>query len=725
MATTSAPAKRTKGATGQINITELVLKTPYRGSVDIDKWRNALRSAESVYYPMRVLLYELYNELMLDGHLVSVITKRRRAVSGIPIVFLRKGKEEPTVMEYLKGNAFKKMLADLIDSRFFGHSLVQCYFDEKFNYKLIPRKHVKPETGQVIKYETDQLGIPYREAPVWDYVIEAGDEKDLGLLLSAAQYVIWKRGCFGDWAELGELFGRPLRKGMYNGHDANAKDQLLTILEQLGGAPYIAYPEGTSVEVDASGSNLTGDMYEHLKNACNDEISKIIIGSTLTTESGSKGARSLGEVHERSERALFQDDREFIINLLNEKFVDMLVKNGFNADGGEFVYQDTEEIDKVQKFDIDMKLKAAGIPIDDEYFYEEYDVPKPANYDQIIAEKKVAIPPVPAPVSPSPSPSPDLAEPRPNSPSPQVPKSKTPTTDKAEKIKLKSLYKSMVGFFGSARSETGPQAVSKGFESAARTRARQLAKQIHDGTLPEGTIVDEELAGMIAEELRKAIVQGLGGDITSFATDTNMRKLAEDLHRNIYQFSAAKTEALLTEMNALLVSDKGEAKSWKDFRNSVDELNVKYNRDYLKTEWNTATSTAQTAGKWSAFKDNADILPMLQYVTAGDEKVRDDHAILDGIVRDINDPFWDTYYPPNDWNCRCDVILLSNPDAPETDLEDPERFPDGLPDIPESFAQNPGKTGEVFDQDNPTMAAASAEAISVGDKLFSDYLNSV
>ena len=70
---------------------------------------------------------------------------------------------------------------------------------------------------------------------------------------------------------------------------------------------------------------------------------------------------------------------------------------------------------------------------------------------------------------------------------------------------------------------------------------------------------------------------------------------------------------------------------------------------------------------------------MLQYVTAGDEKVRDDHAILDGVVADINDPFWNTYYPPNDWNCRCDVIQLSNPDAPATDLEDAERFPDGLP----------------------------------------------
>ncbi|MBV5327207.1 MAG: DUF935 family protein [Chlorobium sp.] len=718
MAKVTVPAKRTKGASGQINITELVLKTPYRGSVDIQKWRNAITSAESVYNPMRVQLYELYNDLMLDGHLISVIGKRRRSIKKAPIVFMRKEKEDEAINDYLKGNQFKNMLSDLLDSHFFGHSLVQCYFDEKFSYKLIPRKHVKPEMGHVVRSESDQTGIPYREGAVWDYVIEAGEDKDLGLLLSAAQYVIWKRGSFGDWAELGELFGRPLRKGSYNGHDAGAKDQLLTLLEQLGGAPYIVYPEGTSVEVDASGSNLTGDLYERLKNSCNDEISKVFIGSTLTTEAGTKGARSLGEVHERGEQDVFTEDQDYIVNILNEKFVDMLTKFGFKADGGKFVLQDSKKLDKKTKFEIDIKLKESGLPIDDDYLYEAYDIPKPKNYDELkAAATKPVAPAPPATDEPAP-PEPPSKIPAPKSPSPSVPKSPS-------KAALKALFKSFTDFFGSARRETGPTAINKGFESATRTRARQLARMIQEGTLPEGMIVDEELADMIAEELRGAIVQGLGGEITSFATETNMRKLAEDLHRNIYQFSAAKTEAMLSEMNTLLVSDTGEAKSWKAFRDSVDELNIKYNRDYLKTEWNTATSSAQTAGKWSGFKDNADILPMLQYVTAGDEKVRDDHAILDGVVADINDPFWNTYYPPNDWNCRCDVIQLSNPDAPATDLEDAERFPDGLPVVPGDFAQNPGVTGAVFGKENPTMASASKEAISIGDKLYDDYLKTV
>ena len=718
------PAQRKAGESGQINISELVLKAPYRQSTDIQKWRNAILSAENIYNPNRTQLYDLYVDMMLDGHLTSVIDKRRRAVAGMPIVFMRKGKAEPSVTDYLKGRYFKQMLSDLLDARFWGHSLVQCYFDpDQFTYTLIPRKHVKPELGVVTISENDVNGISFRDGAVTNYVIESGWPNDLGLLLSAAQYVIWKRGCFGDWAELGELFGRPLRKGEYNGHDASAKEQLFTLMEQLGGAPYIIYPEGTKVEVDASGSNLTGDIYDHLKNACNDEISKLILGNTLTTQAGNKGARSLGEVHERGERTLFRDDREYILDILNDKFVKMLVAHGFKADSGVFVFEDTEELDKKTKFDIDLKLKESGLPISDDYLYETYDIPKPTNYDELKNAAKVApvVPPVAEPVPSDPA----LPPTPPSKKAPVPPPApKQPANPKAP-VGTYTFLRSIVDFFAKARNKSGQFAVADGFEHATRTRARQLAKQIQDGTLPEGMIVDEELASMIAEELRGAISEGLGGDITTFATDTNMRSLAGDLMKNVYRFSAAKTEAMLKEMNSMLIDGDGKARSWSDFRGAVDDLNVKYNRDYLKTEWNTATSTAQTAGKWAGFKDNADVLPMLQYVTAGDEKVREDHAILDGIVKDINDPFWDTYYPPNDWNCRCDVIQLSNPDAPDTNLEDPERFPDGLPEIPDDFAQNPGKTGEVFDDKNPTMASASDESLKMGDKLYQDYLNTV
>ena len=51
-----------------------------------------------------------------------------------------------------------------------------------------------------------------------------------------------------------------------------------------------------------------------------------------------------------------------------------------------------------------------------------------------------------------------------------------------------------------------------------------------------------------------------------------------------------------------------------------------------------------------------------------DSRVRPEHAAWDGIVKPVNDPFWNTRYPPNDWNCRCFVTELKKGD--ETNLKE-------------------------------------------------------
>ena len=87
---------------------------------------------------------------------------------------------------------------------------------------------------------------------------------------------------------------------------------------------------------------------------------------------------------------------------------------------------------------------------------------------------------------------------------------------------------------------------------------------------------------------------------------------------------------------------------------------------------------------------DADVLPLLQYQTIGDGRVRPTHAALDNIIRPISDPFWKQYYPPNGWRCRCTVIQLS--EGQETDLSG-FNPPD---DVPPLFRMNAGQDGYVF-----------------------------
>jgi hypothetical protein len=96
------------------------------------------------------------------------------------------------------------------------------------------------------------------------------------------------------------------------------------------------------------------------------------------------------------------------------------------------------------------------------------------------------------------------------------------------------------------------------------------------------------------------------------------------------------------------------------------------------------------ASDWKRIEADADVLPLLQYQTIGDGRVRPTHQALDNIIRPISDPFWKQYYPPNGWRCRCTVIQLS--EGQETDLSG-FNPPD---DVPPLFRMNAGIDGYVF-----------------------------
>lgn len=50
----------------------------------------------------------------------------------------------------------------------------------------------------------------------------------------------------------------------------------------------------------------------------------------------------------------------------------------------------------------------------------------------------------------------------------------------------------------------------------------------------------------------------------------------------------------------------------------------------------------------------------LQYITKRDARVRQEHAILDGVIKKVTDSFWEIYNPPNGWGCRCRTQKLQS-----------------------------------------------------------------
>lgn len=66
------------------------------------------------------------------------------------------------------------------------------------------------------------------------------------------------------------------------------------------------------------------------------------------------------------------------------------------------------------------------------------------------------------------------------------------------------------------------------------------------------------------------------------------------------------------------------------------------------------------AAQWEVVQRDEDTTHM-QYLSIEDERVRDTHAALNGLIIPKDDPFWTKHYPPWEWGCRCRVRPM-NPD---------------------------------------------------------------
>lgn len=211
---------------------------------------------------------------------------------------------------------------------------------------------------------------------------------------------------------------------------------------------------------------------------------------------------------------------------------------------------------------------------------------------------------------------------------------------------------------------------------------------VFNGSLKSGDTFPSVL-NLVGKTLQDSIEYGFGGMLADADFKTPDGEMLLRLTKDVWQFSAAKNYSQLHDMTLALTDADGNMRNYADFKEAATAINEKYNNAWLKTEYNLAVNSSTMAARWVDFEKNKADMPFLQYSTVGDGNVRPEHQVLNGIIRKVDDSFWNTHYPPNGWNCRCDVRQLATSYAQETV---------GLPDIviPSMFRTNLAKTGLVF-----------------------------
>ena len=681
-------------------IQTLVVKPNNRNVTDIDTWRNALKAADK---GKREKLYDLYADLLLDNILSSAIDKRVMAITNADIAFMRNDENVPEMDTFIDSPEFEDIIKEIVMSVFWGKTVLELDFSgETAKPYSIPRKNIRPDLGLIVVNSTDESGTPYRAD---DFFLEAGKDDDLGLILKAAPFCIYKRGGFGDYAQFIELFGMPQRIGKYNSNDDATRKILEQVLDQAGSAAWAVIPKEADVETNSPTITTGVGLYIDFIKACNEEILIGILGQTMTTQNGS--SKSQSETHKEGEEGINKSDRRFVQRILNKELLPRLEKRGYPVSGGFFYFPEAgENLTTTERLAIDVQLKCdIGLPIDDEYFYETYGIPKPTG---TVTKKE------------------------PDKPAKEVNQS-SPNEQQAT-INDQPFWERLFSFFVLAP-EKGASLANNQIQlcqtcggthqlnnelklSFSSDDFDELAflKRIASG---ESSYFDAELFTYTSSIIKQGLNSGfIKKSFASIEYGFEPDALKTAMEMNIFHFGAAKNLVEVQKLNELFRSSK----NFDEFRTKAQSVTNIFNKTWLQTEYETAYLTAESSAEYYRLMGQTELFPYWEYVTVGDSKVRPEHRSLSGLILPANDNLWDRIYPPNGWKCRCHINPRMKNEVDKSIFEDNRKQVNEYFNTKEwkindaqGFGVNRAKLGYVFSENQmyikkfPQMASKKLE----------------
>ena len=350
---------------------------------DIARWRQAWQAAISVEYPNRQPLYDIYRDAVIDAHLSGCINQRRNLVLAKSFLITdKKGTANDEAQHIFAHRWFKDLLALALDAVYWGHSLIElgdvvtdgdgC--PAYSGVRLIPRRHVIPEYHRVI---TDlgqdwTTGIDYRDPLFSPYLIEVGQADDLGLLLKAAQQTIPKKNVMAFWDTFAEIFGMPMRVGHTAVRDEAEIRKVERTLRDMGSAGYAILPDGTTIEFMESAKGDAYNVYDRRIDRANSELSKLILGQTMTIDDGSSLSQS--QTHLEVLKNLVNADADLLADAVNNQLIPRMLRHGFPLEGLRFEWYDAEDYSPEQQVAYETMI-ADRYEVDPQYFADKYHMP--------------------------------------------------------------------------------------------------------------------------------------------------------------------------------------------------------------------------------------------------------------------------------------------------------------------------------------------------------------
>lgn len=366
-----------------------------------------LRAAGAPYRG-RAGLYQLFNEMEdKDGHLFSVLQTRKNGVlsrprSVAPATQDAQGREVARFVEEALAAIpdFDGALLRLLDALGKGLAVAEVMWKRRDGRLVIDAIRSRAQ-GRFVFGDDGRLALddspgalvgmgessPVPPRKFLSLVFGARNECPYGqgLCEKAYWYYWFKKNNLKFWVAFNERFGSPTVVARYRpGATDEERDRLLEVIDSVRHDAGVAIPESVAIELLEAQRSGSADTYRELADWCNDEMSKIVLGQTLTTTEGRRsGSLALAQVHDAVRNEYIESDARALMAVVNEQLIRWLVDFNFGEGvaAPRWTIDTSKDEDLAEQMSVDERMIRLGVPLSPEYFYRRYGRSAPETDD--------------------------------------------------------------------------------------------------------------------------------------------------------------------------------------------------------------------------------------------------------------------------------------------------------------------------------------------------------
>ncbi|MEO1766781.1 DUF935 domain-containing protein [Thiobacter aerophilum] len=341
-----------------------------------------------------------------DLHYRAVLQTRKLAVAGLPWDVQPADesraarKAADLARQALEALDLPELAVQLLDALSKGYAVAEILWDtdgpQWLPAAIVPREahwfRFDRESGRSLRLfdgSADGAELPPYKFIVHTPRIVAGIPLLGGLARSALWAWVFKSYALRDWAAFAELYGQPIRIGKY---EQGATREDIAVLKravfELGSDAGAVIPAGMALEIVESGSkSASADLYQRLIEYLDRQVSKAVLGQTLTTDQGSSGSLAQAKVHDEVRADLMRADARALAATLTRDLIAPLVRlNLPDAPMPRLQLMVEEPEDMAALAEQLAKLVPLGMPVPQAWIREKWGIPEAAPGEPVLGQ---------------------------------------------------------------------------------------------------------------------------------------------------------------------------------------------------------------------------------------------------------------------------------------------------------------------------------------------------